>query len=163
MPRLFTLFATLLFASACEQSDVSLAPLYSDAYTDNSEIQGRIAAVNMPAVGSFEAKDAAGYLYRTADWVDLTLQVEGPEGFTMVIVSYQDGADGAIEDPMVVGCTGPDASNLEMDEPAEEAQVTVEEVEIDGQLVERIHVEGLFDDGVITAEADLPPATDSGI
>ncbi len=163
MSRLFTLFALVLFASACKQSDEEQQQNLAPSYMGEAEIQGRIAAQDMPVVGSFDAKDAEGYIYRGGGWVDAELMVEGPEGFTMVIVSYQEGVDGEVEDPMVIGCTGPDENDLEFDEPAEEAQVTVEEVEIDGQLVERIHVEGLFSEGTLVAEADLPPATDSGI
>lgn len=128
-------------------------------YGQEANVQGRLAGT-MPEVGTFEEEAGTGYAYRDDYWMNLELHANGDYGWAMVQVYAQidENGDVVVEPESVIGCTGPEEYWADFDEPATDAQITIDTVMVDGELVEVIEIEAEWEDGnTIVAVAELPP------
>lgn len=156
MFRNLAALAVLSLAAACTPGDTF--DFDGDVWQQrDSNIQGRMQG-DLPEVGSFDKDVSYGYINDMDGWVDVELNTVGEFGWAMVYAGVMIDENGEATVDYAVGCTGPDEGFAEYDEPATEAEVEVELVEIDGEEMISVTIEAEFEGagdviGVATAPA----------
>lgn len=136
--------------TGCDTGNWETEPFMGGYYEGEGSItDGRIAADQMPHVGTFEDTSRQGWFYKYDNWVDLSLDSYGDYGWAMLIVSGEGTEDGYHD---VIGCTGDEDGYAEYDEPAEESEVTFSDIMIDGEYFTQVRITATFADGS-TADA----------
>jgi hypothetical protein len=144
MSRIALALSLVVFTGCADQDgeDPSILPVFGD------ELQGRLSG-QLPEVGDFAADTAYGYGSATDDFLDVSLNADGDFGWAMIGLYAPRDADGQVvlDDGMVIGCSGPGTGQALFDEPAEDAQVVVESVVVDGQDFVSVEVLATFGGG----------------
>ncbi len=126
-------------------------------YMQEGNVTGRLAG-DMPQVGTFDEPNGYGFYFKDAGFFQFELNAEGDYGWAMVAVYGMVDEDGEVilDETSVIGCTGPDTWVADFDEPATDAEIVLETVEIDGITVDRITIDAEWDNGLATAVAEIP-------
>ncbi len=164
MTRLFALAALTTTLLACSPGDRFFDDVaWEDGagwnFEENSNVTGRMVG-EMPEVGAFENNDGYGSAYISPDWMDVQLHTKGDYGWAMVGISAMvDTASGEIieDGSSVIGCSGPEEGWADFDEPATNAEITVDIIEIDGVEFQEIEVVAEFNRaGTVIGVAQVP-------
>lgn len=123
-------------------------------------VQGRLAG-DLPVVGDFDQPADDGYGFATDDFLDLQLHASGEHGWAMIGVNTQlaPNGDALLDHGMVIGCSGADAGDVAFDAPADEAEVLVEPVVVDGEDALQVDVIATFGGLEVTGSAVVPVET----
>lgn len=153
MTRVLLLASALALATGCSTST------FDSPWGQSSDVQGRMSGQEMPEVGTFESEVTHGYIDSYGDWTSFQLDATGEHGWVMVFADIDTTESNVIEDAPIVGCTGPQEGWADFDEPAIHSTITVQELEIDGELVTHLQIEAEFEGaGTVTAVATAPQA-----
>lgn len=146
-----------VFTVACVNDDFGDPDIFPMPAEMDSAVQGRLAG-DLPLVGDFDQAADEGYGFATDDFLDLQLHASGEHGWAMIGINTRLDANGnaALDDGLVIGCSGPDAHVAEFDAPADAAEVTVEPIVVDGEDALQVEVVASFDGLVVTGSAVVP-------
>ena len=100
---------------------------------------------NLPGTRAFDREIDRGWGYAQDGYTTVTTEVEGDFGWAMLIVNAEDGgfAD-------VIGCSDT------FDAPADEAEVAVENVVVDGEEMVELTIDASFGAEEVNAVVLLP-------
>lgn len=104
-------------------------------------VEARLSG-DMPFTGTFDDDSRSGWHHDYEGWVDMGVESFGDYGWAMLLVSGDE--DGDLD---VIGCSGEEDGDAEFDEPAEEADVDFEDIEIDGEPATAVRIRATFADG----------------
>jgi hypothetical protein len=155
MIRTVLTLSIVVLASACNAQEFAFGD--TDFYSDyDSALQGRMNG-DMPEVGDFSSEVSRGYVNTYGDMIDLELNTNGDFGWAMVYGSAMLDEDGNAEMADVIGCSGPSDLQAEFDEPANEAEITIDEITVDGEPYLEVEVVAEFDAaGTVIGVATVP-------